>query len=111
MVQKKDKREETQKGKRGKNESRRRVLGARKKTLEEGGIFADVDKKSFRRPASGGLDDCGGNTVFSECSGTSCSHRLPGDIVSKEGTELGDEERASGDVTGFCEPERRRYWM
>lgn len=67
-----------------KEESRRGARGGVKKTLEQGGVFADVDKESLGRPASGGLDDSWRDTMFGEGSSTTRSHRLSRHVILEE---------------------------
>ena len=48
--------------------------GSIEKTLQQGWVFADVNQEGLGCPASGGLDDGGGNAVLSESGSASCSH-------------------------------------
>ena len=72
--------------------SRRGTGSGVEETLQQGGIFTDIDEESFGSPASGSLDDGRGDTVFSEGSGSSCSHRLASHIALKEEAQAVDEK-------------------
>ena len=63
------------------------------KGLKEERIFANVNLKRFRRPATCGLDDVWGESHFDQHSGATSTQRLTCDIHIEESPQTRDKER------------------
>ena len=117
MVVQKSRRDEKETEKEKRKEERKRGDKSRgvgcsvKETLEQGGVPADIHEEGFGRPAPGSLDDGRGNTMLSQSSRAACPHRLPRNVTSEEKPQSVEEERAGGDGTRFCKPERGSHWV